>query len=161
MSSVSNEREAGRRWPGPAMSLDLGEKRIGIALSDPTRLVATPHSVMTRKSRAEDFARLSRFIVDNQVTLIVMGLPITMAGHEGDRAAWVRDYAADLQRHVSVPIEFWDESLTTKQAEASLRAQGRSGRKIKQSVDAVAAALILQAFLDDDRPPLEPDHAGT
>ncbi len=136
------------------MAIDLGEKRIGIALSDPGRMIASAHSTMTRKSRAEDFARYARLIEEQQVGLVIMGLPITMAGYEGDRAAWVRDYTADLGNHIDVPVVYWDESLTTKQAEASLRAQGKRGRKIKDQVDAVAAAFILQSYLDNDRPPL-------
>jgi putative Holliday junction resolvase len=80
--------------------------------------------------------------------LLVIGLPLTLGGEEGQKAAWVRDYAADLGRHIDVPIVFWDESLTTVEAEASLRAQGRRGRKLKARVDAVAAALILQSYLD-------------
>ncbi|MEZ4517817.1 MAG: Holliday junction resolvase RuvX [Chloroflexota bacterium] len=142
-------------YPGRAMGIDLGEKRIGIAVSDQTRLIASAHSVMKRKSRAEDFERFARFIAEQQITLIVMGLPITLAGHEGDRAAWVRDYTADLCNHIDVPVVYWDESLSTKQAEASLRAQGKRGRKIREHVDAVAAAVILQSYLDADRPPLE------
>lgn len=139
------------------MGIDLGEKRIGLALSDATRLVAAAHSVMSRKSRAEDFARYAQLVAEQDVTLVVMGLPITLAGHEGDRAAWVRDYTEDLRNHLAVPVVYWDESLTTKQAEAGLRAQGKRGRKIKEHVDAVAAALILQSYLDAGRPPLLED----
>lgn len=143
---------------GRALSIDLGEKRIGLAISDPTRLIAAAYAVIRRKSRAEDFARYAQLIEEQQITLVVMGLPITMAGHEGDRAAWVRDYTTDMSHHIDVPIVYWDESLTTKQAEASLRAQGKRSRKIRERVDAVAAALILQSYLDADRPPLAPNH---
>ncbi len=130
------------------MALDLGEKRIGIALSDPTRTIASPHSVLNRKSRADDFARYQAVIAEQAVTLVVVGLPITLGGEEGQRAAWVRDYAADLGGHIDVPIVFWDESLTTVAATEALQAQGRRGRKLKDRVDAVAAALILQSYLD-------------
>jgi putative Holliday junction resolvase len=133
---------------GRVAALDLGEKRIGVALSDPTRTIAAAHAVLNRKSRAEDFARYARIIAEQRVTLLVVGLPITLGGEEGERAAWVRDYAADLARRVEVPIVFWDESLTTVEAEAALRAQGRRGKKLKERVDAVAAALILQSYLD-------------
>lgn len=138
------------------MGIDLGEKRIGIAISDPTRLIASAHSVMMRKSRAEDYARYARLIAEQHISLVVMGLPITLAGHEGDRAAWVRDYTTGLRNQIVVPVVYWDESLTTKEAEASLRAQGKRGRKIKEHVDAVAAALILQSYLDAGRPPPPP-----
>lgn len=130
------------------MSLDLGEKRIGIAISDPARIIASPHMVLNRKSRADDFARYAQLIRDQDVSLIVIGLPITLAGHEGQRSAWVRDYAEALGRDVDTPIVFWDESLTTVAAIEALQAQGRRGKKLKDRVDAVAAALILQSYLD-------------
>lgn len=130
------------------MALDLGEKRIGVALSDPTRTIATPHSVLTRKSRAADYERYMALIQEHAVTLLVVGLPITLGGLEGERAAWVRDYADSLSRQVDVPIVFWDESLTTVEATTALHAQGKRGKRARERVDAVAAALILQSFLD-------------
>lgn len=130
------------------MALDLGEKRIGIAVSDRTRTIASPQSVLNRKSRADDFAHYARIITEQQIALLVIGLPITLGGDEGQRAAWVRDYASDLGRHIDIPIEFQDESLTTVEATAALHAQGRRGKKVRDRVDAVAATLILQAFLD-------------
>jgi len=139
------------RPTGRIMALDLGEKRIGIALSDPTRTIASAHSVLTRKSRLEDAARYNHLIAENSVTLLVVGLPITLGGHEGERAAWVRDYAADLAERLPVPIAFWDESLSTVEAQATLRALGRRGKKLRDRVDAVAAAVILQAYLDARR----------
>jgi putative Holliday junction resolvase len=133
------------------MALDLGEKRIGIAISDPTRTIAAPHSVLSRRSRADDFAHFARLIEESAITQLVLGLPITLGGEEGQRAAWVRDYAAELAACVAVPIAFQDESLTTVEATAALHAQGRRGKKVKERVDAVAAALILQAYLDSRR----------
>ena len=133
------------------MALDLGEKRIGVAISDTTRTIATPHSVVKRTSRAADFAHYARLIADYGISLLVIGLPITLGGQEGQRAAWVRDYAAGLAEHVATPITFWDESLTTVEATAALHAQGRRGKQVKERVDAVAAALILQSYLDAQR----------
>lgn len=130
------------------MALDLGEKRIGVAVSDATRTIAKAYGVIIRKSRLEDFQRYSAIINEEEVTLLVMGLPVPLSGVEGQRAAWVRDYTAELSRHIDVPIEFWDESFSTKQAEASLRARGKKGKKMKERVDAVAAAFILQDYLD-------------
>lgn len=136
---------------GRVMALDLGEKRIGVALSDPTRTIASPHSVMKRTSRADDFGRYATLIEEQAVNLVVIGLPITLGGQEGQRAAWVRDYGEDLSHHIDVPIEFWDESLTTVAATAALHAQGRRGQKVKERVDAVAATLILQSYLGAQR----------
>jgi len=134
--------------PGRVIALDLGEKRIGIAISDPTRTIASPHSVLNRASRAADFAHYAQLINEQRITLLVIGLPITLGGQEGQRAAWVRDYADGLRDQIDIPITFWDESLSTVAATAALHAQGRRGRKVKERVDAVAAALILQSYLD-------------
>lgn len=138
-------------YPGRVLALDLGEKRIGIALSDATRLIGSAHSLLERRSRAEDFTAVAALVAENEVTLVVLGLPITLAGHEGDRAAWVRDYGAALASHLDIPVAYWDESLTTKQAEATLRAAGKGRKQMKAQVDAVAAALILQSYLDAQR----------
>ncbi len=130
------------------MALDLGEKRIGVAISDESRTIAKAHSVISRRSRKEDFHKYANIIAEQKVALLVMGLPIPLSGIEGQRAAWVRNYTAELVQHIDIPVEFWDESFSTKQAEASLRARGQSGKKIKKRVDAVAAAFILQRYLD-------------
>ncbi len=133
------------------MALDLGEKRIGVAVSDPTRMVAKSYGVIKRRSRKEDFQRYKDIIDREEIRLLVMGLPVPLSGVEGQRAAWVRDYTTELSRHIDVPVIFWDESFSTKQAEASLRARGKQGKKVKERVDAVAAAFILQDYLDAHR----------
>lgn len=133
---------------GRVMAIDLGEKRIGVAISDPTRTVAKAYGVLRRKSRREDFTRYAHIIAEQQVTLLVMGLPVPLSGVEGDRAAWVRDYTAELQQHLDIPVVFWDEALSTQRAEESLRARGAGRKQAKQRLDAVAAAFILQDYLD-------------
>ena len=133
---------------GKVLAIDLGEKRIGLAISDETRTIAGSYGVMSRKSRREDFKRYAEIVEEQAITLIVMGLPITLSGQVGQRAAWVRDYAADLSENISVPLEFWDERFSTKQAEASLHARGKRGKRAQERVDAVAAAFILQDYLD-------------
>jgi putative holliday junction resolvase len=133
---------------GKVMALDLGEKRIGVAVSDGLRMIASGHSVFERTSRAADFAHIQELVAAENVTLLVMGLPVSLSGEDSRQTAWVRDYTADLQKHLDIPIIFWDESLTTKQAEASLRARGKRGRQLKERIDAVAAAFILQSYLD-------------
>jgi putative holliday junction resolvase len=133
---------------GRVMALDLGEKRIGVAVSDELRLVAKSYVVVKRQSRREDFARYQTIITEQKITLLVIGLPITLGGEDSQKTAWVRDYADDLRAHITIPITFWDESLTTIEAEASLRERGIRGKKAKNRVDAVAAAFILQNYLD-------------
>lgn len=151
MSQQTEQSGGGPPYAGRAMALDLGEKRIGVAISDPMRLVAKSHTVLKRKSRQEDFERIGRIIEEQHITLLVVGLPITLGGEEGRLAAWVRDYTADLSRHLTIPVAFWDESLTTKDAEASLHARGKRGKKVKERIDAVAAAFILQGYLNAQR----------
>jgi putative holliday junction resolvase len=133
---------------GKVMALDLGEKRIGVAVSDGLRMIASGHSVFKRTSRAADFVHIQELVAAENVTLLVMGLPIALSGEDSRQTAWVRHYTADLQNHLDIPVIFWDEGLTTKQAEASLRARGKRGRQLKERVDAVAAAFILQSYLD-------------
>jgi putative Holliday junction resolvase len=133
---------------GRILALDLGEKRIGVALSDEGRRFARSLLVFKRSSRAADFARIGELIAAHDVTLVLVGLPIRLDGVEGSKAAWARDYGAALGSELRVAIEFWDESLSTVKAEASLEARGESRRKRRGRIDAVAAAVILQDYLD-------------
>lgn len=133
---------------GKILALDLGEKRIGVAVSDATRTIAKSLAVFPRKSRQEDFATIARFIGEEQANLLIVGLPVPLSGVEGEKAAWVRDYTSDLQQHIDIPVEFWDEAMTTVQAYASLRQRGKRAKQAKERVDAVAAAFILQSYLD-------------
>jgi putative Holliday junction resolvase len=145
-------------WKGKILAIDLGEKRIGLAVSDATRTIAASYGVMNRKSRQADFERFARIIEEEAINLIVVGLPLTLSGEVGQRASWVRDYSAELGRKVTIPVELWDESFSTKRAEASLRARGKrartggakagGGKQARGRVDAVAAAFILQDYLD-------------
>ncbi len=130
------------------MALDLGSVRVGVAVSDETRLIAQSYGVIKRQSREEDFARYGRIIAEQKIALLVIGLPTKADGSDSDTAVWIRDYAADLQQHIDVPIEFWDESYSNVKAEESLRLRGKRGKKARQRVDAVAAAFILQSYLD-------------
>jgi putative Holliday junction resolvase len=147
-SGRSNRHDLGR-----ALALDLGEKRIGVALSDETRTVARSLTVFRRSSRESDFQEVAKLIEAHDVTLVVVGLPVLLSGREGQKAAWVRDYAAELAKrlsanHADVEVAFWDESLSTVEAEANLRARGKSRKYRRQNIDAVAAAYILQSYLN-------------
>lgn len=128
------------------LALDLGDRRIGVALSDATGTLARPLEVFQRRSRAADFAHVAALVQQHEVGAVVIGLPFNMNGTEGQRAAWTRDYGAALGQAVERPVTFWDERLTTVEAEELLQAQGR--RSEKRSVDAIAAAIILQGYLD-------------
>ncbi|MFQ5612107.1 MAG: Holliday junction resolvase RuvX [Anaerolineae bacterium] len=129
------------------VALDVGEKRIGLAVSDPSGRLASPHGVLRRQSKQEDFARLDRILRELGAELVVVGLPYSLSGHEliGPQARRVLRYAEALAETIDVPITFFDESYSTVEAEERLR---QAGRKHKAPIDAAAAAVILQNFLD-------------
>ncbi|MFN2134593.1 MAG: Holliday junction resolvase RuvX [Candidatus Promineifilaceae bacterium] len=133
---------------GKVLAVDLGEKRIGLAVSDETRTIAGSYGIMARRSRREDFERYAAIVAEEGITLVVFGFPITLDGQEGQRARWVEGYAAELAKLLAVPVILWDERFSTKQAAASLRARGKRGKKVQERIDAVAAAFILQDYLD-------------
>jgi len=128
------------------LALDLGSRRIGVAISDTLSMFARPLEVFERTSRVADFAHIQALIDADEVQSVVAGLPLNMDGTEGKQAAWVRDYAAALGEAISMPIILWDERLTTEEAKDILRAQGKTPSK--DWIDAVAAAVILQSYLD-------------
>lgn len=128
------------------LALDLGERRIGVALSDTLGMLARPLTVVKRTSRAADFTHFAQLAQEHGAEALVVGLPLNMDGSEGSSAAWARDYSAELGATLGLPIHLWDERLTTEEAIAGQHAQGKSARK--DWIDAVAAAVILQSFLD-------------
>jgi len=127
------------------LALDLGN-RVGVALSDPRGLLARPLLVFKRGSRQEDFTRIAHLVAEHQVEKVIVGLPLNMDGSEGPQAAWVRDYSAALAQALAVPVELWDERLTTVEAQEIFHAQGK--RVDRSRLDALAAAVILQSYLD-------------
>ena len=131
------------------LALDLGERRIGVAVSDTLGMLARPLEIFRRTSRAADFAHISALATTNQVNAIVMGLPLNMDGSEGRQAAWVRDYSAALATALDIPVHLWDERLTSEEAADVIRDQGKTPSK--GTIDAVAAAVILQSYLDAQR----------
>jgi putative holliday junction resolvase len=133
------------------LGLDIGARRIGVAVSDPDGRVATPLKVLDARALAGDIGPLQRLVADYEVDLIVAGLPLTLAGDEGPQAQEVRDRAEQLARALRLPLELWDERLTTTEAARTMAASGVSARESKAAVDMVAAALILQGFLDSRR----------
>ncbi len=133
------------------LAVDLGEKRIGLAISDSLKMVASPLIVFLRRSRREDFAFIRQVASEKAVEKIIVGLPLLFSGEEGRMARWARDYGTALGASLGLPVEFWDETLTSDQAEEAMRAGGLNKKKMKGKLDAVAAALILQSFLDAER----------
>lgn len=133
------------------LGLDIGEKRIGVAVSDPSRTVATPLAVIDAKKALGDGRELARLVADYEVELLVAGLPLSLDGSEGAQAARVRDAAQRLAGLVSLPLEFADERLSSTQARRTMTEAGVSDRDKRGSIDMVAAAVFLQSYLDSLR----------
>ena len=130
-----------------AIGVDLGTRRVGLAGADPTGTIASPLRTLERR-HPRFWAELERACAERDCRLLVVGLPRRLDGGEGDAAAAARSFAADAGRRLGVEVAMWDEWLTTVQAERALIA-GRVRRVNRRStVDAVAATLILQSYLD-------------
>jgi putative Holliday junction resolvase len=134
---------------GRVLGIDAGERRVGIALSDELRILATPWGVLDRgHGLAPVLDALIAVTQREDVRHMVVGLPLNADGSQGRQAKRAQDFARVAARVVGLPVEMWDERLSTREAEAIVRAQG--GRK-RQVLDAVAAAVILQDYLDRAR----------
>lgn len=133
-----------------ALGLDVGERRIGVALSDELGLLAGPvGAVQVRGRELKEIAALAR---ERTVEAVVVGLPVGLNGREGPQAQAVRDFAARLAPYLDVPITFWDERYTTAEAERMMIARGLKREERRARIDAVAAAIMLQDYLDTRRP---------
>lgn len=129
------------------LGLDVGTVRVGVALSDPLGITAQPLEVIHRK-KTNVFRRIAELVAEHEVERLVVGQPLTLSGEEGQAAAAVGSFVQTLQKQIDVPIETWDERLSTAQAERSMIAGGARREKRKGSIDKVAAAIILQSYLD-------------
>jgi len=137
------------------LALDVGERRIGIAISDPSGAVARPLQALIRGSREDDFAAIAALVAEHKVDLVVVGQPLSLDGTEGSQARRVARYAEALAAHLTVRVIPWDERFTTTMAEDILR-QNRREKKRRRArssgeLDAVAAAVILQSYLDSNQ----------
>lgn len=130
------------------MGLDVGEKRIGIAVSDPMGWTAQGHSVLERKAKHEDLEYLMQVCRELEVETIIIGFPRNMNGTIGPKALEIQEFAEQLKEYTGLPMKLWDERLTTRSAERVLLEANLSRRKRKQVVDKVAAVHILQSYLD-------------
>jgi putative holliday junction resolvase len=130
------------------LALDLGKKRIGLAISDPLGITAQGLPNLIRRNKRSDLAALGRMARDWEVGLIVLGNPMNMGGSEGRQSAWVREFAGELERETSLPVRLWDERLTTVEANRVLRSSGISLEKRAAAVDRLSAVILLQSYLD-------------
>jgi putative Holliday junction resolvase len=131
------------------LGLDIGDRRIGVALSDPNGILATPLDIINRTDEAADIAAINRIISQHQVGKIIIGLPRSMDGSIGSQAEKVKTFTEGLSRHIEIPLEFRDERLSTVSAKRLMRDTKKTSRRAGD--DAVAAAVILQAYLDETR----------
>lgn len=129
------------------MGLDVGDRRIGVAVSDPLGLTAQPVLTLTRTNRRQDMKSLLRLIRKYQCVAIVVGNPLYMSGDQSPQAAKAQAFAQCLRDETGLPIHLWDERLTTTEAHRHLHAAGRPGSDHKSVVDQVAAVLILESYL--------------
>jgi len=139
-----------------SLGIDFGAKRIGLALSDPEGRIARPFEVYERRSPLADVRRICLLVLEEGVEEVVLGLPLKEDGTRGASAAAVEGFLADLKSHLDLPVHLLDERYTTREAREALREAGLDARSSGGKVDAVAAALILRAFLDR-RERIEPD----
>ncbi len=131
------------------MGLDVGDKTIGVAVSDELGMVATPLKVIQRSpSIKKDIAQIKKLAEDYGVGVIVVGLPLMLAGTAGTQVEKVREFVEVLKLHIKVPIELWDERLTTAEVERMLIEADQSRAKRRIVVDKLAAAVMLQSYLD-------------
>jgi putative Holliday junction resolvase len=134
-----------------ALGLDIGSVRIGVAVSDPAGSVASPLTVLDARSLASDIGPLARLVEDYEPECLVVGLPLSLSGEAGPQAEAVRTVAERLAEAVALPLAYADERLSSSEARRMMSASGLSEKEQRGSVDKVAAALVLQGWLDAQR----------
>jgi len=132
------------------MGLDIGDRWIGVALSDPSAKLASPFTILKRSDDIADVEAIVSIIEEHDVGLVVVGLPRMLNGSLGIQAQKVEAFTRQLQDRIDIPVEFRDERLTTVSARRLMRVSGTKKSRRKRD-DAIAAAVILQAFLDEDQ----------
>jgi putative Holliday junction resolvase len=144
------------------LALDVGEARIGVAVSDPTETLATPRGVIRRRSTATALDAIVQVVSEVGAGEVVVGLPISLDGALHQQARRVQALAERLRARLSVPVTYWDERLSTVSAAEALRAAGVRPAKVRERIDAAAAAVILQECLDHRRQqgPAQPSGSG-
>ena len=139
------------------LALDVGERRIGVAVSDESGLLASPLTVIHRASKTDDFAAISRLVLEQGARVLVIGHPLNADGSAGPQARRIERYAAALgsaleSRDLNPEFVLWDEFSSTLRAQQAMISAGRKAKDRRARIDAVAAAVILQDYLDAKRP---------
>jgi putative Holliday junction resolvase len=137
---------------GRLLAVDWGDVRIGLALSDPSQVLATPLETLVRRAgKRFPMPRFLELVAEHAPVGVVVGLPLTGEGEEAGSAAAAREMAATIGRRTVLPVELWDERMSTARALAAIREQGGSTRGRREDVDALAAAVLLQHFMEARR----------
>jgi putative Holliday junction resolvase len=134
--------------PERVLALDLGRRRIGLAVSDALGLTAQGLPTLERTNLRSDLARLAALAAEREVSRFVIGLPLRMSGEEGRQAEGAREFGQRLSGHTGIPVEYWDERLTSVEANRMLRSSGIGLEKRRRAVDKVAAMLILEGWME-------------
>ncbi|MBL8176084.1 MAG: Holliday junction resolvase RuvX [Bryobacterales bacterium] len=136
--------------PGPSriLALDVGLRRIGLALSDPLHITAQGLETMVRKNLRHDLWRLHQLAKQFEAGMFLVGHPLHMSGDAGRQARLVEEFAARLEQRTQLPVKLWDERLTTVEAGRVLRSSGIGIEKRAKAIDKLSAVLILQSYLD-------------
>jgi putative holliday junction resolvase len=137
------------------LGLDVGSRRIGIAISDPLGITAQGLETLQRQNKKADFGKLGEVIRQYQVAEIVVGYPLRMSGAEGTQSAKMQDFAEDLRKRFRLPVHLWDERLTSAEANRLLRESEVSLHRRGLAVDRMAAILILQSWMEARNVPPE------
>jgi putative Holliday junction resolvase len=130
------------------LALDLGKRRIGLAISDPLRITAQGLPNLVRTRIRDDLDALEQLVKEREVGLVLLGNPINMKGAEGRQSGWVREFAIAMEKRTGVPVKLWDERLTSVEAGRVLRSSGISIEKRAAAVDKLSAVILLQSYLD-------------
>ena len=137
--------------PGRVAGIDFGTVRIGIAVSDPERQIASPYENYTRRGKKQDAKRFQQLIEEEAIRLFVVGLPVHLDGRESEKSQEARRFGQWLTEVTGVPVQFFDERFTSHQAEEALLAAQMTKKRRKQRLDMLAAQIMLAAFLESGR----------
>ena len=137
--------------PGRVMALDVGGRRIGVAMSDPTRVLASPLTTLRAEPRPRAIGQIAELVAQHNVAEVVVGLPLTLSGEVGPQAKLVQAFVAELQAALAVPLHMFDERLTSVAADRLMQELGIKPERRRERIDEVAASIILQDFLDSRR----------
>jgi putative holliday junction resolvase len=135
---------------GRILGLDYGEVRIGVAISDTTKTIANAKGYIDQR-KADCIEEIISILKDNDIERIVIGLPLNLKGKYTQKTREVKDFSKKLKKSISIPVDMWDERLSTVSAERTLRESNIKAKKQRNKIDSVAAQIILQNYLDSKK----------